>query len=139
MNTLALLRFGARIATGSTYAMLGWDAVRAPGARVQMAASTLDATRRVLPIPNDDELIVRGNAAAQTVGGALLAIGIYPRISALGLALSLIPTTLAGHSFWAIEDTAARKLQRVQFHKNVAMLGGLLFVLVDQPSRRKST
>jgi hypothetical protein len=45
-----------------------------------------------------DELIVRSNAAVQAV---------------------------AGHAFGTIEDPTARKLQRVQFHKNVAMLGGL--------------
>lgn len=50
------------------------------------------------------------------------------------LAASLVPTTLAGHPFWTIEDPAARKVQRTQFHKNLAMIGGLLFVAIEQPS-----
>ena len=37
----------------------------------------------------------------------------------------MIPTTVAGHAFWKVDDPAARKLQRIQFHKNMAMLGGL--------------
>ena len=49
---------------------------------------------------------------------------------------ALIPTTLAGHSYWAIEDPAARKIQRIQFHKNLAMIGGLLFAVLDEPSPR---
>jgi uncharacterized membrane protein YphA (DoxX/SURF4 family) len=51
----------------------------------------------------------------------------------LALAGSLIPTTLAGHSYWQIEDPATRKMQRIQFHKNLAMIGGLLFAALDQP------
>ena len=44
-----------------------------------------------------------------------------------------IPTTLAGHSYWQVEDPATRKIQRIQFHKNLAMIGGLLFAVLDQP------
>jgi len=85
-----------------------------------------------LPLPADDELIVRGNGAVQVAGGALLALGMAPRLAAVALAGSLIPTTLAGHAFWNVEDPAARKMQRVQFHKNMAMIGGLLFAVIDE-------
>ncbi len=126
------LCIAARLLTGSTYALLGFDAVRAPGARVDQAAPTLATLRAVVPLPDDDQLLVRANAAAQVLGGTLLALGIAERLSALALAGSLIPTTIAGHGFWAIEDPATRKLQRVQFHKNMAMLGGLLFAALDR-------
>ncbi|MBC7592473.1 MAG: DoxX family protein [Kineosporiaceae bacterium] len=129
--TVNPLRVTARLLTGSTYAMLGVDAVRAPGGRVDQAAETLAAIRKVVPLPADDELIVRGNAAVQAAAGALMAIGLLPRLSALALAGSLIPTTWAGHAYWTIEDPVARKLQRVQFHKNMAMIGGLIFAVVD--------
>jgi uncharacterized membrane protein YphA (DoxX/SURF4 family) len=72
----------------------------------------------------------------QVLGGALLALGVAPRLSALALAGSLIPTTLAGHSYWAVQDPAARKQQRIQFHKNLAMIGGLLFAVLDEPEDR---
>jgi len=135
-NVLAPLRPAARIFTGSTYALLGFDALRAPGARVEQAAPLLAAIRKVVPLPGDDELVVRGNAAVQVVCGTMLALGMKQRLSALLLVGSLIPTTLAGHSYWAIEDPAARKLQRIQFHKNLAMIGGLLFAVLDEPSPR---
>jgi hypothetical protein len=32
---------------------------------------------------------------------------------------------------WQVDDPTARKLQRIQFHKNMAMIGGLLFAVVD--------
>ena len=132
-RVLAPLRPAARILTGSTYALLGFDALQAPGARVDQAGPVLAAVRKVAPLPDDDELVVRANAAVQVLAGTLLALGWAPRLSALALAASLIPTTMAGHSYWAIEDPATRKMQRIQFHKNLAMIGGLLFAVLDEP------
>ena len=126
------LRTLARLMTGSVYVLLGLDALRAPGARVAMAGPTLATIRRAVPLPQDDELIVRGNAAVQVAGGALLAAGVLPGLSALALVGSMVPTTFAGHAYWKIEDPAARKMQRVQLAKNVAMIGGLLMVAADR-------
>ena len=134
---LSPLRPAARVLTGSTYVLLGFDALRAPGARVGQAADVLATIRKAVPLPDDDELVVRGNAAVQVLGGALLALGIAPRLSALALAGSLVPTTLAGHSYWAVEDPDQAKAQRIQFHKNMAMIGGLLFAVLDQPAPRR--
>ena len=132
-QALAPLRPAARLLTGSTYVLLGFDALRAPGARVDLAAPLLAAIRTKVPLPADDEVVVRGNAAVQVVAGTALAVGLAPRLSALALAGSLIPTTLAGHAYWAIEDPAERKAQRIQFHKNLAMIGGLLLAVLDDP------
>ena len=132
-RTLAPLRPAARLLTGSTYVLLGFDALRAPGGRVDLAAPLLAAIRSRAPLPADDEMVVRGNAAVQVAAGAMLALGRAPRLSALVLAGSLIPTTLAGHAYWTIEDPAARKAQRIHFHKNLAMIGGLLLAVLDDP------
>jgi len=132
-SVLAPLRPAARIFTGSTYVLLGFDALRAPGARVEQAGPVLAAVRKAVPLPEDDELVVRANAAVQVVCGALLMAGRAPRLASLALAGSRIPTTLAGHSYWAVEDPDVRKIQRIQFHKNLAMIGGLLFSALDEP------
>ena len=129
---LTPLRPAARVLTGSTYVLLGFDALRAPGGRVDQAAPMLNAIRTVAPLPANDEMVVRGNAAVQVVAGGLLSFGIAPRLSALALAGSLVPTTLAGHAYWKIDDPAARKIQRIHFHKNLAMIGGLLFAAFDE-------
>jgi uncharacterized membrane protein YphA (DoxX/SURF4 family) len=47
----------------------------------------------------------------------------------------LVPTTLAGHRFWEESDEKARSMQRIQFFKNLSMLGGLLLAAVDTDGR----
>ena len=109
----------SRLALGTTFAWLGYDAATTPGGRVKSAAD--------LGLPNP-EAAVRFNGAAMVAGGAALALGILPRAAALGLAASLVPTTLAGHPFWKLEDPQARNQQRVQALKNLGLVGGLLAV-----------
>lgn len=87
--------------------------------------------RRVLPLPDDDEVVVRANAAAQTLAGVAVVVGPLRRPAALALIGFLIPTTIAGHAFWRVEDPTARKMQQVQFVKNLAMIGGLLAVAAE--------
>jgi putative oxidoreductase len=131
-RVLAPLRPAARVLTGSTYVLLGFDALRAPGVRVELAGPVLAAIRSRVPLPGDDELVVRANAAVEVAAGTALALGVVPRLSAAVLAASLVPTTLAGHPYWTIEDPAERKQQRIHFHKNLALIGGLLFAALDE-------
>jgi putative oxidoreductase len=135
---MSMLRVAARIVTGSTYLALGLDVLRDAGGRPQIAADTLAAIRRVVPLPADDTLIVRANGAVQATAGAMLAVGVLPRLSALALVGSLVPTTLAGHAFWTIEDKKLRKQQQTQFIKNLAMLGGLLYAVAGGLEDRRA-
>jgi uncharacterized membrane protein YphA (DoxX/SURF4 family) len=64
--------------------------------------------------------MVRANGEVQVLGGTRLSLGISPRLSAVPLAASMIPTTAAWHAFWNIEDPNARKAQRVRFHNSRA-------------------
>ena len=109
----------------------GLDALRHPGARAEKAAPVVNAIAQPLGLPNDPELLVRANGAAQVAAGGLLALGRVPRLAALVLAGSLVPTTYAGHPFWSEQDPAVRAQQRTHFLKNVSMLGGLLLASVD--------
>ncbi len=84
-----------------------------------------------LPIPEDPVTLVRVNAALQLGAAAALATGRAPRLSAMVLAASLVPTTAAGHRFWEVEDTQDRTQQQLHFFKNVSMLGGLIIAAGD--------
>ena len=85
-----------------------------------------------LPSGVSTKQVVLADGALKVAAGGLLAFGQVPAlVSALALAGSLVPTTIAGHAFWKESDPAKRKQQRVHFIKNVSMLGGLLIAAVD--------
>ncbi len=108
----------------------GLDAVRNPNDKakaVEKVAGQLSA----FGLPEDTVQLVRLNGAVQLAAGSLLAIGRVPRLASVALAASLVPTTLAGHRFWEETDPAAKADQRMQFLKNLAMLGGLLLAALD--------
>jgi putative oxidoreductase len=74
---------------------------------------------------------VKINAGVHVGAGTLLALGKFPRFSALALAISLVPTTFAGHRFWEHDDPQEKFGQTSNFLKNTSMLGGLLLAVVD--------
>ncbi|GEP34552.1 hypothetical protein NSZ01_23200 [Nocardioides szechwanensis] len=88
-----------------------------------------------LPIPEDPTTLVRLNAAAQLAAGAALATGRAPRLSAAVLAASMVPTTVAGHRFWEVDDEQAKSQQKLSFFKNVSVLGGLVIAAGDTDGR----
>jgi len=62
------------------------------------------------------------------VAGFALMLGIFPRAAALALLAFLIPATLVSHSFWLSVGTPAFMGQLINFWKNTAICGGLLFI-----------
>ncbi len=104
----------------------GYRAYAQPGNRVKQVA---DAG---IPEP---ELAVKVNGLTMVVGGAMLGLGILPKLAAAALFASLIPTTIVGHPFWKVEDEAGRKMQQTQFAKNLGLLGGLLLVMTDRKAK----
>ena len=125
----SLLQTAGRVFTAPIFISGGYSAVKDPAGKVAMAESTLETIREYVPgLPEDNELLVRINGGVQILAGTTLLLGIKPRLSALALAGSLIPTTLAGHSFWEMEGGEA-KAHQTQFSKNLAAFGGLLLLL----------
>lgn len=121
--------FVARPLLAGMFVYGGLDAFRNPEGKVPRAEKVAPDIAGVVGVDADTEQLVQFNGAVQVAAGVTLALGIFPRLSALALAGSLVPTTLAGHRFWEEEDDAARAQQTIQFLKNAAMLGGLLLVI----------
>jgi len=115
----------------SIFVIQGFETFRHPE-RVAPRAEPLvrPLADRFTAVPAKTEDAVRLNGAVQMAAGMLLALGRFPRLSALALAATLVPTTLAGHRFWEAED-AERAQQRIHFLKNLSMLGGLLIAAAD--------
>ncbi|WP_405592139.1 DoxX family protein [Streptomyces sp. NBC_01190] len=129
---MAVLRRLARPLLASMFLAGGYTTLRHPGAVAPAAAPVaLPIAERVKRLPNDPKQLVAINGAVQLGAGTLLALGRFPRASALALAATLVPTTLAGHPYWTIEDPEERARQRVHFLKNLSMLGGLLLAAAD--------
>src|SRR4029077_8886159 len=99
----------------------GLDAVRNPASKVPRAEKVAPDIAGLVGIDADTEQLVQFNGAVQIGAGITLALGIMPRLSALLLAGSLVPTPLAGHRFWEAEDDATRSQQTIQFLKNAGM------------------
>ena len=132
-----LVRRIARPLLASPFIYGGISTLRNPQSRVPGAAPIVEQLTEVaekqLPIEvsKDVEQWVKVNAGIHVGAGSLLALGRLPRLSALALAGSLVPTTLAGHRFWEHKDPKERFGQTSNFLKNLAMLGGLLIAAVD--------
>ncbi len=120
------IRSLARPMLAAMYVVDGASALRSPGGRV-------DAVRAAGL--SEPEKLVRVNAATMLAGGLTLATGRLPRLSALALAATLVPTTYVGHAFWSEKDPAAKQGQQMQFLKNLSMLGGLLIAANDTGGR----
>ena len=62
------------------------------------------------------------------VGGLGIFFNMYIHTSIILLAIFLIPTSFMMHNFWAKENPAEKSTQKIQFLKNMAILGALLMM-----------
>src|SRR5262245_28329347 len=136
LTAMAVLRAFARPMLASIFVIGGYDTMRNPDRLVKIAEPVVrPIASRVSVVPDDTEQAVRLNGAVQFVAGSLLAIGWVPRLSALALAATLVPTTVAGHGFWEAGNDEERAMQKIQFLKNLTMFGGLLIAAGDTAGR----
>lgn len=126
-----MIRRLARPMLAAIFVSGGLDALRHPGGRVEVAAPVAEKVADLTGAPNDPEMLVRANGALMAVSGLMLATGRMPRLAGTVLAASLVPTTVVGHAFWKEEEAGARKMQRIQFFKNLGLLGGVMLAAVD--------
>jgi uncharacterized membrane protein YphA (DoxX/SURF4 family) len=138
---MTVVRALARPLLSTIFIVQGAKALRNPEPHVAKAKPVADRLvpliQKVTPaqigdrIPESTANLVRLNGAAQLLGGLALGSGRGRRLGAVVLAGSLVPTTLAGHSFWQESDKTVRAAQKVQFMKNLGLMGGLLLAAVD--------
>lgn len=124
----------------------GAAALKDPQAHVPAAKPVTDKVKPVVDdapsalsslLPADTVSMVRINGAVQVVAGLALATGRFPRLAALVLAGTLVPTTAAGHPFWDERDPQRKAEQRNHFLKNISMAGGLLMATLDPDPHKK--
>jgi len=133
---MTVLRAVARPMLASIFVIQGFDTMLHPERVAPRADPVVRPLAELLPgVAGQTEDAVRLNGAVQFTAGSLLALGIAPRLSALAIAATLVPTTVAGHRFWEVEDDKERAQQRIHFLKNLAIFGGLLIAAADTAGR----
>ena len=132
-----LLRRIARPLLAGIFVYGGVSALRDPEGHAKAAQPVLDQVADRVPVEEvpSNVTLVRVDAGVKIGAGLLLALGKAPRLSAAALATSLVPTTVAGHRFWEIEDPERRQAEQIQFLKNLGLLGGLMLASADTEGR----
>jgi len=135
---MALVRLIARPMLSSMFITGGVNSLKNSDYLAQQAkpvteklAPAIDRATEQLPFQLSSKQMVQLNGVVHVVGGFCLATGRAPRLSALALAATLVPTTFGGHRFWEANDPQQRANQQIHFFKNVSMMGGLLLASVD--------
>lgn len=129
---MALSRRIARPLLASIFVVGGWDALWNPDGKAKKAEAVSQPLGETVGVDQlDAKTLVRVNGAVQIGGGVLLAVGKYRRLAALALIGSIVPTTYAGHRFWEESDPTTRAQQKMQFLKNLGLLGGLILAAFD--------
>jgi putative oxidoreductase len=135
---MTIVRLVARPMLSAMFISGGINALKNPSMLAKRAEPVTERLEPVvekatssLPIALTPEQLVMVNGVVHVTCGAMLATGKMPRLAALVLAASMVPTTLGGHRFWEEADPVTRAAQRNHFLKNVSMTGGLLLASVD--------
>jgi len=106
-----------RILIALLFVPAGWGKI------VGFAGTTGYIASKGLPLP----AVAAGIAIAVELGaGLLLLAGFKTRWAALALFVFLIPTTFIFHAFWNVPPEQVMA-QQINFWKNVAIMGGLLY------------
>ncbi|HSO93253.1 MAG TPA: DoxX family protein, partial [Candidatus Dormibacteraeota bacterium] len=89
------VRTVARPMMGAIFVIAGLDVLANPEPRVKIVSSFVERVAKLVPAaPRDPTTAVTMNALVHLAGGAMLAVGLFPRLAALSLAGSMLPTTL---------------------------------------------
>ncbi len=79
-----------------------------------------------IPMP---QFAAVGAIIVEVCGGVMMVIGWRARLAAAALFLFTALAALLFHNFWAVPADQAQN-QMIHFMKNIAMMGGLLYVVV---------
>src|SRR3954468_5116165 len=67
-------------------------------------------------------------AAVEFLGGLALLLGVQVRLASVLLLVFTVLATLIAHRFWNYAPGAAHQMQQISFFKNVAIVGGFVFL-----------
>jgi putative oxidoreductase len=68
-------------------------------------------------------------------GGLALMFGFATRYAAVLMSVFMLVATFTSHRYWTFTDLPVRRIQEMNFYKNMAMLGGFFFLFVADAGR----
>ena len=125
-----MLRRLSRPLLGATFIAAGVEALRDNDRRRQQAQALSGSLGL-----GDPATVTKSVAGVQIGAGLMLATGRAPRLSALVLALTVVPDAATGHAFWSEQDKQHKQVQRSLFVRDLGLLGGLLVSVADTGGR----
>ncbi|GAA5189206.1 DoxX family protein [Rugosimonospora acidiphila] len=136
---MSLARTAARAMLAGIFVASGAQGVAKPDPHVPTAKRITDRVspmvRRIHPaLPSDARALVQLDLLVKLVAGLALVTPLR-RPAAVALLTTLIPTTLAAHRFWEVEDPGDRRNQAAHLMKNLGLMGGLILAALDTEGR----
>lgn len=74
-------------------------------------------------------------AAVEFFGGLAIVLGVWTRYAAVLMILFVIVATAISHRYWEFADPTVRRMQEINFSKNLTIIGGFLFLIVANGGR----
>lgn len=97
----------------------------------RIEARAAHVASRDVPLP-EAAVVITGLLLG--VAGLCFLLGVYPKIGVAALVLFFVPTSFIMHAFWLEADPLRRRMEMVNFTKNMALLGSaLMFLGVPEP------
>ncbi len=115
----AILYVG-RILFGGYFIMSGYNHF----ANLSMMAGYTQSKGVPLPKP-----AVAVSGILLLVGGISTLFNLFPIVGLLALIVFFIPVTFMMHAFWKVQEPMAKMGERVNFFKNLALLGSTLILM----------
>ncbi len=119
----------ARILFGGYFALAGWGHVR----HFQVPASAMAGYAASKKVSSPKAMVVLSGLMI-LLGGLGIITGLFVGISVILIVLFLIPVTFIMHNYWNDTDPQVKMANRVNFMKNIALIGAALaFLFVALP------
>jgi len=104
----------------------GFFLYNAYGHLVQIEGTSGYAKMKGIPMP---KIATAATGIMLLLGGLSLLLGTWPLIGIFILLAFMIPMTLVMHQFWTIADPMQQYAEKIQFSKNMAIIGALLMLI----------
>jgi putative oxidoreductase len=111
--------------------LMGWIFVRSGyGKLFDIGAVTASFPARGIPA-----FMAYISVPVEFFGGLALMFGLATRYIVVVMIVFMLVATFSTHRYWDFADIATRRIQDLNFYKNIAMIGGLFFLFVGGAGR----